>query len=299
MSTAVSENPRTSRTERSSQHRLSFLGILRAEILKFRTLLSSWVLMVVTVGLMAGMASLAAWSVNLLNDTEFQQGQAMPEGESAEMASGSGLGDSLHELAVMTPTAGATLGYIVVGAMAVMIISTEFGTKSIVSTLTAAPRRGAVYIAKTVVISLFSALMAVVSAVISYPLTQLVLSDEEAHFAFTDGDFWTCVLGLIVIFVLTSWMGQGLGALLRNSAGAIVVLVVILFVLPLMWSFLQNLEWAQDFHPYLPSSLANTLVTASEPTSDPQRVPAGWWYALWSAVPLVGGFFAFTQRDPK
>ena len=46
-------------------------------------------------------------------------------------------------------------------------------------------------------------------------------------------------------------------------------------------------------------NLANTLTTASDPVGDPQRVPAGWWYALWCAVPLVAGFFSFTRRDPK
>lgn len=297
MSTAVSETPRTDRAARTSPYRLSFLGILRAELLKFRTLISSWVLMLVTIALMAGMASMAAWSVNYVSTmSATPQDPAAAEGGAAEVQARA---DGLHDLAVMTPTAGATLGFIVVGAMAVMILSTEFGTKSIISTFTAAPRRGAVYLAKTLVISVFSALVALISAVVSYPLTQLIMSDEEAHFAFTDSGFWTCVLGLVVVFVLTAWMGLGLAALLRNSAGAIVVVVVVLFVLPLVWSFLTNLDWANDFMPYLPMNLANTLTTASDPVGDPQRVPAGWWYALWCAVPLVAGFFSFTRRDPK
>lgn len=298
MSTAVSETPRTDRAAHTSPYRLSFLGILRAEVLKFRTLVSSWVLMIVTIALMAGMASMAAWSVNFMTSASqsVSQDPAAAEGGAEMQASLSG---NVHDLAVMTPTAGATLGFIVVGAMAVMILSTEFGTKSIISTFTAAPRRWAVYVAKALVISVFSALVALISAVVSYPLTQLILSDDDAHFSFTDSGYWTCVLGLLVVFVLTSWMGLGLAALLRNSAGAIVVVVVVLFVLPLVWAFLTNLDWASDFMPYLPMNLANTLTTASDPVGDPQRVPAGWWYALWCAVPLVAGFFSFTRRDPK
>ena len=66
MSTAVAENPRSQRVESTqSEHHLSFFGILRSEFLKFRSLTSSWVLMIVTVALMGLLAmAMAALGVS-------------------------------------------------------------------------------------------------------------------------------------------------------------------------------------------------------------------------------------------
>lgn len=285
-------------------HRLTFFGVLRSEFLKFRTLVSSWVLVIVTVVAMIGLGALLAYVSTAqvgINESTRQNIEENPQfnGQAA-------LPDPM-ELALQAPAAGVTLAYLILGALAVVIVASEFGTRSITSTFTAAPKRTAVYVAKAIVIAVYSAAIAVVSIVGAWLVAQPILAREDLTFSLWREDVWYNVLGVVVIFVLTAWMGMGLGALLRNNAGAIVVLVVLLFVLPIIFILLPW-DWSQDFMQYLPQSLAGILANPVEPadatqmTSDgnaPDYVEAGLWYAVWCGVPLIAGLFSFTARDPK
>jgi hypothetical protein len=54
--------------------------------------------------------------------------------------------------------------------------------------------------------------------------------------------------------------GLGLGAIVRNTAGGIVTLVGIMFVLPPVLELLPS-SWSNAINPYLPSSAGGTLWT--------------------------------------
>lgn len=298
MSTVADTNsPRGADTARSasSKYKLSFFGALRSESLKFRTLVSSWVLMIVTAVIMIGFAALSAFQAK---DYADQMHEAMTGGKKIPEYYLQ-LGDP-SEFARQAVDSGYVFGYIILGAMAVVFIASEFGTKSVISTLTATPRRGMVYVAKTVQITVIAAIVAIVSGVLAWAVTQWVLSTSDMDITFKLFEEQTLmnILGLIVVFVLTAWMGVGLGAIIRNNAGAIVILVVLLFILPLLLMPFQW-EWVRDFQNYIPSALAANLTNPVEPMKDPKYVESGVWYAVWSLVPLILGYFSFTQRDPK
>ncbi len=302
--TATPANPAAPSGARPS-YRLTFLGVLRSEFLKFRTLVSSWVLVIVTVVAMIGLGALFAYVAVVqvgFNEDIQQQMESDPQlgGEMAAMP------DPM-DFALQSPAAGVTLAYLILGALAVVVIASEFGTRSITSTFTAAPKRAEVYIAKAIVIGVYSAVIAVISVLGAWLVAQPILSQEDLTFSLWREDVWFNILGVVVIFVLTAWMGMGLGALVRNNAGAIVILVVLLFVTAIIFSMLPW-DWAKDFTQYLPQSLAGILGNPVEPSDATQTategdapgyVEAGLWYAVWCGVPLVAGLFSFTSRDPK
>ncbi|WP_085528425.1 ABC transporter permease subunit [Kocuria massiliensis] len=276
-----------------AKHKLSFFGVLRSESLKFRTLVSSWVMLAITIVLMAGFSALTAAQARTVKkalDDAIQNGKQpdpylMQVGNPADVAR-------------QAVDSGYIFAYIILASMAVVFIASEFANKSVISTLTSTPRRGMVYVAKTVQITIVAIIAAIISGVLAWLMAQLVLSPVDLTFGLFEEQTLMNIVGLIVVFVLTAWMGIGLGAIIRNNAGAIVILVVLLFILPLLLMPFQW-EWVRDFQGYIPQQLSGILTNPFEPQSDPKYVEAGLWYALWAVVPLILGYFSFTQRDPK
>lgn len=296
MSTSVdTRETRGSQPARSqeSKHKLSFIGALRAESLKFRTLVSSWVMLIITVVLMAGFSALTAYQARTIKtslDDAIKNGK-QPDPYLMQLGDPAAYGRQAVD-------SGYIFAYIILAAMAVVFIASEFANKSVISTLTAVPRRGMVYVAKTVQITIIAIVAAIVSGVLSWLMAQWVLSGVDLTFGLFEEQTLMNILGLIVVFVLTAWMGIGLGAIIRNNAGAIVILVVLLFILPLILMPFQW-EWVRDFQSYIPQQLSGNLANPFESQTDPKYVESGLWYAVWSVVPLILGYFSFTQRDPK
>lgn len=296
MSTSVdTRETRGSQPARSqeSNHKLSFIGVLRAESLKFRTLVSSWVMLIITVALMAGFSALTAFQARTIKtslDDAIKNGK-QPDPYMMQ------LGDPA-DFARQAVDSGYIFAYIILASMAVVFIASEFANKSVISTLTAVPRRGMVYVAKTVQITIVAIVAAIISGVLGWLMAQWFLAGVDLTFGLFEEQTMMNILGLIVVFVLTAWMGIGLGAIIRNNAGAIVILVVLLFILPLLLMPFQW-EWARDFQSYIPQQLSGNLTNPFEPQTDPKYVASGFWYAVWAVVPLILGYFSFTQRDPK
>lgn len=278
------------------EYRLGFGGVLKSEFLKYRTLASSWVLMGVSLVVMVGIAALNA-SSTLSYQKTIEEAQTNHE-KLPDYYLGM---PPAADLAYRAPAAGGILAFVIIASLAVVFVASEFGTKSIVSTFTATPRRGMVYLAKTCVLAVVVAVASAVSWLLSWAVVQLFFA-SHADLSLSLGDDkvlanlgWT-----VLVFVLTTLMGVGLAALLRNNAGAIVLAVVILFIMPLLLSFF-TWQWVQDFTNYTPLALVQTMFNPTATGGDkiPDHVEAFWWYALWCVVPLVAGYVSFTRRDPK
>ncbi|WP_257962739.1 hypothetical protein [Rothia dentocariosa] len=100
--------------------------------------------------------------------------------------------------------------------------------------------------------------------------------------------------------MVLAWMGFGFGALLRNSAGAIVLTVVLLFVVTIVLSFFRSAEWASDVSKYLPVHLGeNMLVYDTDQFKDPSYEIRCILFTLWGFVPLVLGWIRFKFNDMK
>jgi hypothetical protein len=76
--------------------------------------------------------------------------------------------------------------------------------------------------------------------------------------------------------------GLGVGAIVRHTAGGIVTLVAILFVLPPILGLLPS-SWSNAINPYLPSSAANALWTIT---------PEAHTLAPWAGFALFCGYAA-------
>lgn len=193
-------------------HRLTFSGLVRSEWIKFWTVRSVVVPMVVavicTVGIGAAAAALAA-SVS----------------EAHQAAGVIGLSTSL---------VGAQISVLLVVAIGCAVSAGEYSTGLIRSSFSAVPRRTPVLWAKAVVVAGAVALVLGGSVIAAFFVGQLILMQEGLANSLGDAGVLQTLVGNVTVLVGVSLAGLGLGALLRSTAGAICATIGLLIVVPLV-----------------------------------------------------------------
>lgn len=295
MSTAVSTPQRGTRSQFADK-KLSFFGVVRSEFLKFRTLTTNWVMTIIIAVVMIGLALLMAGSLNMMFDSmkesADQMAQMGPDAPGVDMESIKGYAYALGAM-------GIDLGNMLVGSVAVVFIASEYATKSIHTTNTVVPKRSMVYLAKFIVISVYSFVLGFILAAASYFLGTLLLAQEIRDATpFEEGVVYNW-LAVAIYFMFMAWMGLGFGALIRNNAGGIMLVVAVMLILPIIFMLLGiGFDWVNDFMKYLPSNLGQKMYTYYA-DSEIGHLEAGSWFALWAAVPALLGYLRFRFTDAK
>ena len=257
--------------------RLTFGGQLRSEWIKLRTLRSTWWAAAVTVALMAGLAALAAWGITTA-------------GIESDAADG-----------VLAMTIGHAFGQLALAVLAVLVITGEYATGMIRSTLAASPRRVPVYLGKALIVALVTGAIALIGTAFAFAFAQPVLSSAGFGLDFSDPEQLQALVGQVAYLVLVSLFAFGIGALVKHSAAGIVIVVGVLFALPIVVQIvgaLTRLEWLADVYQYLPSVAGQQMMFLGQPGADALS-PAGGFAVLagYALLALVAGGFAFARRD--
>src|SRR6478752_7856573 len=129
----------------------SFPRVLNSEFIKFRTLLSTLILLGSTIVVIVGIGALASWGIG----QALQSSGANPQRAAALAAQG--------DIAASAPGAGISFAQLILGSLAVLIISSEFTTGMARSTFTAVPKRIPAYLAKLIVVVVAAFLVTAVS----------------------------------------------------------------------------------------------------------------------------------------
>ncbi|GLZ15759.1 ABC transporter permease [Actinomadura sp. NBRC 104425] len=181
----------------------------------------------------------------------------------------------------------------VLGAMA---ITSEYATGMIRTSLTAVPSRSAALAAKAAAVAgpVLAAGFAAVSA--THGIVRLIIGDRplgDYDAPFLDSVPLLLSLGLSVGAV--ALVGLGMGAVLRSTAGAIVTVCALLFVLPVVAAFLPS-PWDERLAGVLMPDLAMQLAGAAE---DPLLPPMGAFavMAAYVVAALGAGAVLLVRRD--
>ena len=260
------------------QGRQTILRSARSEWIKFWTLRSTWI------------TSFIAIALTVL----FGAGLAASLGQSEEY----------RDKAMNLITSGLTFGQIVVAVLGALIITGEYSSGQIRSSLAAVPRRGRLLLSKAVVLSVSSFLLGSVSIFLSWAISKPFLGEHAG--SLTDSHYFGHIWGSGLVFVGIALMTLGLGFLLRSTAGAITVVVSLLFVITIPLQLAASKwEWINKVIGCLPS-------TVSEAVSDPFQRTTEWGaqgvqflshgqavavFAAWALVPLIIAWFVFSRRD--
>ncbi|TLM82541.1 ABC transporter permease [Pseudarthrobacter sp. NamE5] len=263
----------------------SFPRVLHSEFIKFRTLLSTLILVASTVLVMVGFAALNAWGVGQFSEAS----KSDPQAAAAFAAQGADLTSGI-------PTSGIAFAQLIMGSLAVLLMSSEFTTGMARSTFTAVPKRTPAFVAKLLVVTVCAFVVSMVSSFLAY----LAASPILENYGF-DIDLGTehsrrllLVSGIYVAAVAA--IGMSLGTLLRNSAGGIMSLVGLFFVVPIAFQLIPG-DFFEEARKYLPDNLFERIVAAAPAEGALEVWQASTWLGIWVAVPLVAAMVALKQRD--
>jgi ABC-2 type transport system permease protein len=292
----------TTLQNRAGAARVSLPGVLRSEWRKLFSLRSTWILSIVAAAIVIVFAGFMPVVIGLVDGAD-------PGGTGLEAASVPAA--ITHQFAV----AGLMIGGLLWASAVIVATAGEFASHSIVSTFSAVPTRTPVYVAK----ALTAGLVGFVAAVIIHLISALLVVALFAAFGF-DAEFGggdavgEALLSGVYVLVLT-WMAIGLGALMRSTAGAIVVLAIFVY---LVTSVVQGFTSFVD-QAWL-TWIANHLPTAAVDGLRPSMTSllgdlegsgfgglgqsiATWdsWLTVgfWGLVPLVLGGLAFKRRGVR
>jgi ABC-type transport system involved in multi-copper enzyme maturation permease subunit len=257
--------------------------VIRSEWLKLRSV-RSWMIMIgATAALLIAFGALAA---------SVASGAVTPQGPGGQ-GGGRGFG-SADPTAISL--AGVTLAQLIAGILGVLFISNEYANGMIRSTFGAVPRRLPVLWAKVIVIAGTLAVAMVIASLAAFLLGQLILGDGKSTTLAADGVL-RAVLGSGLYLAGIGVFGVAIGAMMRNTAGSIAVVVAALLVIPGLARLILPASWDTNVTPYLPSNAgaAFTSVTGSD-----TLLGAGAGAAVfvgWLVVLLAGAAVLIRRRD--
>lgn len=267
--------------------KLSFGGVLKSERIKLSSLRSIRVTLLVTLAASAGLSLLSAWAMKSTFQYQEIDLAALPA-------------EQLQSYLLTVSTFASPFLALIFGVLGVFVISSEYSSGMILSSLAAVPRRTPMYFGKAIVLAIIALITAALLVLIGLGVGIAFLPAAAAELA--SMPVLTGVLGALVYLVCISLFGFGIAAALRSTAGGIAVVAGIIFVLPIGLQFLSmtGWEWVPAVSGYLPMSLGGTLGMGDIAMStDPTYWGAMLSIALWAAVPLALGLLVLRSRDAK
>jgi ABC-2 type transport system permease protein len=158
-----------------------------------------------------------------------------------------------------TSLLGVRFGVLALGVLGVMLITGEYSTGMIRSTMAAVPKRLPVLWGKTVIYAAVALAITVPAVFIAFFAGQAILSGQHLQIAFSQAGVPGAVIGAAGYLTLVGLFAMGLGAILRNTAGGIATFAGIMFVIPPLLSILPA-SVANSIDPYLPSNAGEAMM---------------------------------------
>ena len=179
---------------------------------------------------------------------------------------------------------GYHLALLAIGVLGVLVISGEYSTGMIRSSLMAVPRRLPVLWAKLGVFAGVTFVLMLVSALVSFFAVQAITASHHVNHSLGDPHALRVVIGTALFLTVLGALGVGLGALVRNTAGGIASLVGLLFVLPGITALLPS-STGDAISPYLPFSAGSAVATST--FDNPHHLAPWAGFAVFCAYAVV------------
>lgn len=217
---------------------LSFRGLLLSEWIKLTTLRSTvWcygIILFINVGLGLLLAGLLR-----------------PQGDSTAALN--------QGFWVVSGTAGIVFSQLVIAVLGALVITGEYGTGMIRSTLTAVPKRVPALLAKAVVFGLVTFVVSLVTISFTALFAGLIFRSKGLSLDLADGRAWQAFIGGAAFLTLVGLIALFLGTIVRNSAAGISAVLGLIFVAPIVVSIfaaVTRAAWVQNLAEFLPSGVA-------------------------------------------
>jgi ABC-type transport system involved in multi-copper enzyme maturation permease subunit len=189
--------------------------------------------------------------------------------------------------------AGLAVASLAIGVLGVLVVSGEYGTGTIRSSLAAMPRRGVLLTAKLAVVGLSTLVIGEVLSFVSFFEGQAVLSGGAPTASLGQPDVLRAVALSGAFLALFALLGLGLGTLIRHTAGAIAVFAGCTLLAPILLTSISH-----SAARFAPEIIFANSVAAVVPQNDSVSVTIGVVCMLaYCAAALGAGAVLLNRRD--
>jgi ABC-type transport system involved in multi-copper enzyme maturation permease subunit len=255
-------------------------GALRSEWTKLRTVRSTMWSLLAMAAIAIGLMSLFGWLT-------MRRWDRFEPGERAVL-----LRQPL-EIILVRPV---FISQIVVAVLGVMVVSAEFTTGMIRSTLQSQPRRLTVLGAK---VAVFAALMLAVGEALAFAAFFIGRQVVAAHIPvnLSDPGVTRSVIGTGLFLALLGLFSLAFGAILRHTAGAITAVLGLVLILTPLTQVLPD-SWGRHVNAWMPTNAGELIM---QPKQLPDDLLSPWQglavFAGWTVLALLVAAVTFQRRD--
>jgi hypothetical protein len=208
---------------------------------------------------------------------------------------------SPHERADRHPLdialAGVNLSQLAIAVLGALVITGEYSTGMIRASFAAVPKRLPVLWAKTAVFGLVTLLLMVGPVLIAFFASQAILSRHHIlQVSFSHPGVARSVIGGAVYLMLVGIFALGIGAIVRNTAGAIATFAGIFFVIPPLMNILPS-SWNDAISKYLPSEAGRQLFSLTHDSNSLSPAAGGLLFVGYCALTLAIAAVLLVRRD--
>jgi len=191
---------------------------------------------------------------------------------------------------------GLGLAQLAFGALGVLLMTSEYSSGLIRTTFAAVPRRRAVLTAKAAVLGAVTLVAGELTAFATFFAGQQALSAH--HLGVTLAHPWALrgVLAAGFYLAVTAWVGLGLAALIRHTAGAITAMAGVVFLLPQIIHALPA-PWDVRIGKYTLDLAAQQMIAQHPAPGYLGAGPSALVAAGYAAAALAAAAFLITRRD--
>src|SRR4051794_33689844 len=159
--------------------------------------------------------------------------------------------------------AGTALGQVVIGVLGVLVITGEYSSGAIRSTLAAIPNRPLLLAAKAGVLGVVTLAVGEVVTFVTFLAGRTALTDAVPRPALGDPGVLRALVLSGAYLAMVGLLGLALGAVVRHTALAIGLLVGVLYVVPAVLAGLTGVAVAKFF----PTMIAANSLAVSKPVA--------------------------------
>ncbi|MGW1273113.1 ABC transporter permease [Streptomyces sp. NPDC002491] len=191
--------------------------------------------------------------------------------------------------------AGMTLGQLAMIVFGVLVVSNEYSTGVIRTSLAAVPQRGSFLFSKIAVATGLSLAVGLVTSFVTFFLGQAMLGSHRA--SLEDSGVLRAVIGGGLYMTLIAVFSMGVATMLRSPMLSLGILMPFFFLIS---NILGNVSATKKIGRYLPDQAGSRVMQVVTRIDD--DTPYGPWggfaiMALWTAAALAGGYLLLKKRD--